>query len=229
MPCNVSEVLGYTFCDVSLLQQALTHSSYLNEVRTGGSDYQRLEFLGDAVLGLLMADILLQRFPGFSEGELSRLRSSLVDQPRLAELAATAGLGDLANLGKGTVREGGRTKPSILADLFEACLGAIYLDGGFHAAQRVVRQVYQSLLDDFAAAVVNLNDAKSELQEWLAARKQPAPVYAVIADQGPDHDRLFRIHVKVCEEVVGEGEGRSKKAAQQAAAQAALIRLKGNS
>lgn len=229
MSCNVSEVLGYTFCDVSLLQQALTHSSYLNEVRTGGSDYQRLEFLGDAVLGLLMADMLLQRFPGFSEGELSRLRSSLVDQPRLAELAATAGLGELANLGKGTVREGGRTKPSILADLFEACLGAIYLDGGFHAAQRVVRQVYQPLLDDFAAVDINLNDAKSELQEWLAARKQPAPVYAVIADQGPDHDRLFRIHVKVCEEVVGEGEGRSKKAAQQAAAQAALIRLKGSS
>ncbi len=226
MPLLANRILGHTFHDLSLLRQALTHPSYLNEVRdTAGEDYQRLEFLGDAVLGLLLADLLFQRFPGVAEGDLSRMRSSLVDQPRLAELAVAAEIAPLILMGKGAEQEGGRSAPSILSDVFEALIGAIYRDAGFSAVQSVVESTYAPLLSELAANQSVFNDAKSELQERLAAQKRPNPVYAVVSAEGPDHDRHFRVAVMIDSCVVAEGEGRSKKAAQQAAAQAALLQL----
>lgn len=219
-------ILGHSFTNRTLLQQALTHPSYLNEARQeGAADYQRLEFLGDAVLGLLLADLLYQRFPDLSEGDLSRLRSSLVDQPRLARLAADAGIATLILIGKGAEREGGRTNPSILADVFEALIGAIHCDAGFIAVQKVVLQLYGPLVATIAADAPQ-HDAKSELQELLAARKQAAPVYTLVDQQGPDHDRLFSIEVSVDGMALGQGQGRSKKAAQQSAAESALARLR---
>lgn len=218
---------NHCFANQTLLQQALTHPSYLNETRQeGAADYQRLEFLGDAVLGLLLADLLYQQFPGLPEGDLSRLRSSLVDQPRLAGLAVDAGIAPLILMGKGAEREGGRTNPSILADVFEALIGAIYCDAGFVAVQDVVKQIYTPLVAVIGADASAQHDAKSELQELLAARKQPTPVYNLVDQQGPDHDRLFSVEVVVDGMVLGQGQGRSKKTAQQSAAEAALARLR---
>lgn len=219
------KIMGYTFGNQQLLCQALTHASYLNEVRDSVGDYQRLEFLGDAVLDLLVAEMVFHTFPLLPEGDLSRIRASLVDQAKLSQLAVAEGLGVHARLGKGMVREGGREKPSILADLFEAVLGAIYLDGGFASVKAVVQRIYQPLLDALVAAPLHCNDAKSSLQERLAAQKMPAPVYSVIDDQGPDHDRLFRVAVMVDGKQIATGSGRSKKTAQQDAARAALVVL----
>jgi ribonuclease III len=226
MPLLANQIFGHTFHDLSLLRQALTHPSYLNEARdSAGEDYQRLEFLGDAVLGLLLADLLFQRFPRVAEGDLSRMRSSLVDQPRLAELAVAAEIAPLILMGKGAEQEGGRTAPSILSDVFEALIGAIYRDAGFNTVQVVVENIYAPLLTELAGNKSVFNDAKSELQEQLAAQKKPNPVYTVIGAEGPDHDRHFRVAVMVNGCTVAEGEGRSKKAAQQAAARAALLQL----
>ncbi len=227
MSCYPEPRLNHCFSNQALLQQALTHPSYLNETRQeGAADYQRLEFLGDAILGLLLADLLFQQFPTLPEGDLSRLRSSLVDQPRLAGLAADAGIAPLILMGKGAEREGGRTNPSILADVFEALIGAIYCDAGFSAAQNVVTKIYLPLITTIAVGAPPQHDAKSELQEFLAARKQPAPAYSLIDQQGPDHDRLFSVEVTVDDMMLGQGQGRSKKAAQQSAAEAALVRLR---
>lgn len=227
MSCNQKSLLNHCFSNQALLQQALTHPSYLNETRQeGAADYQRLEFLGDAILGLLLADLLYQQFPTLPEGDLSRLRSSLVDQPRLAGLAGEAGIAPLMLMGKGAEREGGRTNPSILADVFEALIGAIYCDAGFNAVQKAVTQIYLPLITAIAVDASPQHDAKSELQELLAARKQSAPAYHLVGQQGPDHDRLFSVEVTVDGMVLGQGQGRSKKAAQQSAAEAALARLR---
>jgi len=220
-------LLGYIFKDVALAQQALTHRSYLNELREPGfEDYQRLEFLGDAILGLLLADLLYQQFIDLPEGDLSRMRASLVDQPRLAALATDEGLSGQIFMGKGAEQEGGRSNPSILADVFEALIGAIYRDGGFAVVQQVVKRIYSPFLAELAGDQATYTDAKSELQEWLAAQKQPAPVYTVIHQQGPDHDRQFSVMVEVAGVKVGQGIGRSKKTAQQAAAEVALTQLR---
>jgi len=220
------QILGHTFTDRALLRQALTHPSYLNEAKeTGCEDYQRLEFLGDAVLGLLLADQLFRHLQGVSEGDLSRMRSSLVDQTRLAELALTTGIAPMILMGRGAEREGGRTNPSILSDVFEALIGAVYCDAGFLAVQKVVAGIYAPLLAELAGDQSLINDAKSELQERLASQKRPNPDYLVIGEEGPDHDRYFRVAVTVDGAVIGEGEGRSKKAAQQAAAAAALVQV----
>lgn len=220
------EILGYTFQNRLLLRQALTHPSYLNEAReTGYEDYQRFEFLGDAVLGLLLADLLLQHFPGVAEGDLSRMRSSLVDQSRLAALAVAMGIAPIILMGRGAEQEGGRTNPSILADVFEALIGAVYYDAGFSTVRQVVTGIYTPLLSDLAANQTACNDAKSHLQEWLASQKRSNPVYLIIGEEGPDHDRHFRVAVTVEGIVMGEGGGRSKKSAQQAAARAALLQL----
>ena len=219
------QILGHTFLNQSLMRQALTHPSYLNEVHgIGYADYQRLEFLGDAVLGLILADLLYTRYPQLPEGDLSRLRSSLVDQPRLSELAATTNLSSFILLGRGEERDGGRKKASILAEVLEALIGAIYCDAGFGVVKPVIEHLYAPL---FATDLtVSFNDAKSELQELLVARKQPVPIYTLISEEGPAHDRLFQVAVSVAGSCIGTGEGRSKKAAQQAAAQAALINIK---
>lgn len=225
MPVMSDAILGYTFRDTSLLRQALTHPSYVNESRDSRlADYQRLEFLGDAVLSLCLADLLSQRHVDYAEGDLSRLRASLVDQPRLAELAAQAAIAPRILLGRGEEQDGGREKPSILSDVLEAVLGAIYRDGGFDAVKAVVARLYAPLLEH-AEPESRLGDAKSQLQEWLAAQHRAVPTYELLAEEGPAHDRRFTMSVNLEGERIATGEGRSKKAAQQAAAKAALQRL----
>ncbi len=225
MPALPVTILGYTFLNTALLRQALTHPSFVNESREAGlPDYQRLEFLGDAVLGLCLADLLSQHFPELPEGDLSRLRASLVDQPRLAEIATEQRIADHILLGRGEEQDNGRDKPSILSDVFEALLAAIYRDGGFAAVQSVVKELYAPLLDR-AMIDAPLNDPKSELQEWLAAQHRAVPSYELIAEEGPAHDRRFTVSVNLNGDRIAAGEGRSKKAAQQAAARAALQRL----
>lgn len=225
MPSPPDKILGYTFLNTALLRQALTHPSYINESRQVSlNDYQRLEFLGDAVLSLCLADLLSQRNPGLPEGDLSRLRASLVDQPRLYELARQTDIAPHILLGRGEDQDGGRHKPSILADVLEAILGAIYRDGGFQAVQSVVKELYTPLLEQ-AEAGVSSHDPKSELQELLAGQRRSAPAYELIAEDGPPHDRLFTVSVSLDGAVIATGEGRSKKAAQQAAAKTALQQL----
>jgi len=215
-------MLGHCFSDASLLVTALTHPSYINEF-PDGADYQRLEFLGDAVLGLVLADLLYSRFSELSEGDLSRLRASLVDQSCLAELACKVEIAPFILLGKGERQDNGQYKPSILADVLEAILGAIYLDAGFSAVKRAIERLYAPLLDNLSP-LSSLNDHKSRLQEWLAANRSTSPVYELLAEAGPPHERIFTVAVTVDGSVWGTGEGRSKKAAQQEAARAALAR-----
>ena len=221
------QILGHRFKNPELASQALTHRSHLNEHadKTLKQDYQRLEFLGDAVLGLLLATILLQRFPDMPEGDLSRRRASLVDQPSLARLATEHGLPSLILLGKGAEKEGGRRNPSILADVFEALVGAIYLDAGFVTVQQIVTALYQPQLDRPEPEGSEVYDAKSALQELLAVRKLPAPNYRIVDQHGPDHDRSFVVEVLSGNAVLGTGSGRSKKNAQQNAAVTALAQL----
>lgn len=220
-------IFNYQFTNQELLAEALAHPSYLNEQRSAGyANYQRLEFLGDAVLGMLLADMLFQHFPDSDEGELSRLRATLVDQECLARLAVAAGLPALVLLGKGAEREGGRENPSILADVFEAVIGALYREAGFGQVRAVVEQIYAPLLAERARYGFRAADAKSELQELLASRKQPPPEYRLSEDLGPAHARQFKVVVMVADQPLAEGAGRSKRAAQQAAAQAALQQLR---
>lgn len=216
----------YHFKDQQLQQQALTHPSYINEAEHGKSGhYQRLEFLGDALLGLLLAELLYQRYPELPEGELSRLRATLVDQDSLAELARQNGLAPLIKLGKGAEQEGGRDNPSILSDIFEAMVAAVYLDAGFSTVKTLVEGIYHPLLAASDHNPEKWIDAKSRLQELLAVQKQPAPTYHLVEQSGPEHDRIFVMQVKVGDKILGCGQGRSKKAAQQAAAKKALAGL----
>lgn len=225
MSSPLDTILGYTFQNTALLRQALTHPSFVNESREADvQNYQRLEFLGDAVLGLCLADLLSQRYPDLAEGDLSRLRASLVDQPRLAELAAQVGIAPYILLGRGEEQDGGRDKPSILSDVLEAIIGAVYRDGGFAAVRASVERLYTPLLERSVIGA-QLSDPKSELQEWLAGRHLPVPIYDLLAEEGPAHDRCFTVAVILDGETIGTGEGKSKKAAQQAAAKAALERL----
>lgn len=223
---QLQQSLGYRFMDCSLLHQALTHPSFHNEQGTGGGDYQRLEFLGDAILGMLLAESLYARFPAADEGELSRSRAQLAEQGSLAGIARGRGIGAFILVGRGEELTAGRDKDSILCDVLEAIIAAVYLDGGLEAARRLVRALFGGLLDaprDSAAA----RDAKSELQELLSIRALPPPEYRLTDESGPPHDRQFRFQVLIEGRVAGEGQGRSKKVAQQAAATRALELLAG--
>jgi ribonuclease III len=229
MTINVHQLeqqLQYPFRDQSLLLQALTHPSYLHEVggRDGG-DYQRLEFLGDAVLGLLLAEMLYIRYPDWDEGALSQLRSRLAGQDLLADRARMLGIGSFILLGRGEEQSAGREKDSILADVMEALIAALYQDGGLQAARALVELMFEEL----AAAPESLvlgRDAKSELQEYLSISGYPAPEYRLLAESGPPHDRTFIFQIMVGDKSAGIGRGKSKKIAQQTAAAEALDKLK---
>ncbi len=214
--------LGHEFGDRGLLEAALTHRSHANE--TGGTvHYERLEFLGDAVLGLVAADWLFRRQPNEAEGELSRLKSAAVSAPALAREAERLGLGAWLRLGIGEERSGGRTKASLLADSLEAVFGALYLDGGLPAARRVIEHYLERGWSAEPGATL---DAKTTLQELAQGRGWELPVYLVTGETGPDHDRRFEVEVRVGGEIVERGAGRTKKEAQQQAAAAALARLR---
>ncbi|SMC17442.1 RNAse III [Desulfacinum hydrothermale DSM 13146] len=227
---KLAETLEYRFRNPSLLRQALVHRSFAHEnPQAVSGDNERLEFLGDAVLSVTMAHLLVERFPDLNEGDLSRLRASLVNERRLAQVGRAMGLGDLLRLGKGEEQSGGRRKPSLIADAVEAVLGALYLDGGLEAAFRVVRKFLGPFLEEEAEASDPLRkldkDFKTRLQEITQARFRRAPAYAVEGEEGPDHDKIFHVAVTLDEQVLARGSGRSKKAAEQDAARKALDAL----
>ncbi len=221
---SLQERLGYHFTDRSLLELALVHSSYINE-NPGLTlvSNERLEFLGDAVLGLVIAERLYRELPQSTEGDLTRLRASLVRRDVLARVANEIALGGNLNLGKGEEASGGRSKPANLAGALEAVIAAIFLDSGLASARDLVIKLFGDELSKSASH--GIEDFKSQLQELLQARQQPAPTYHVTRTTGPDHDRTFTVEVKAAGKVLGVGSGKSKKAAETEAARSALKSL----
>jgi ribonuclease-3 len=210
----LSERIGYRFDDQSLLERALAHRSWCAET-PGTLSNERLEFLGDAVLGWAIADIVYHRYD-VAEGQLTDLRKSVVNAIALAEVAVDLGLGPHILLGRGEAAAGGADKPSILSDAFEAVLGAVYLDGGPQAAYGMVERLVVPRMPDTADALDQF-DQKTQLQELSARAGRGAPVYEV-SSRGPDHAKSFHAVVRIDGDIVGEGDGRSKKAAEQVAA-----------
>jgi ribonuclease-3 len=217
----LEERLGYQFRDGALCQTALTHKSWINETHEAKrGDNERLEFLGDAVLALVVSDLLMKQFPSHPEGELSKTRAAIVNELGLARVAEELSLGQWIFLGRGEEQAGGRQKRSILSDALEALIGAIYVDGGFGSAYQVAQRLFNPLLAD--AEVAAGRDFKSRLQEISQARLQLAPTYTVISQQGPDHDKTFEVAIYLGPTEYGRARGKSKKEAQQAAAAQAL-------
>jgi ribonuclease-3 len=210
--------LGYRFEKPELLEEALTHVSAPN---ANGQSYQRLEFLGDRVLGLSIAEMLYESFPGAPEGEMSRRLAELVRRESCAEIAVSWDVGPYLKLGAGEAHSGERRNPTILADVCEAIIGAVFLDGGYEAARDLVERSFRDLL---AAPRRPLRDPKSALQEWAQGRGLPPPTYAVVEQTGPDHAPKFRVMVKVKGTDSEFGLGTSKRIAEQAAARSLLLR-----
>lgn len=221
-PATLSRRLGYVFIDQSLLRRALAHRSWCAEVG-GQPSNERLEFLGDAVLGWVVAEIAYRRHGDLPEGKLTDLRKSVVNATALAEVAEAIGLGEWLLLGKGEDAAGGRRKPSILSDAFEAVLGAVYLDGGVEAAKALVARLFSERLD-VAAGQLDRLDHKTVLQELTARLYDAAPVY-LLTESGPDHAKTFKATVLIGGSALGAGEGKSKKLAEQQAASEAYDTL----
>jgi ribonuclease-3 len=213
--------LNYRFRDPALLEQALTHRSYAHE-QGGASDNERLEFLGDAVLGLVVSHLLYEHFPLAAEGALTKLKSLLVSQRGLTRLAKKIDLGSSLRLGAGEEKSGGREKERLLAGAFEACIAAVYLDGGTQAACQLIKELLEQELSSLG---LEDDDYKSSLQEKLQAEKKEPPAYRVLRTEGPDHARLFVIEVTVDSSRRYTGTGKSKAEAEQNAAKAALADL----
>jgi ribonuclease-3 len=214
--------LLYRFHDRQLLFNALLHRSYVHEnPQLQVSDNERLEFLGDAALDLAVSHLLIHRFPVYNEGELSRLRAELVNEKQLALLAEELHLGEALHLGRGEERSGGRRKPSLLADAYEALLAAVYLDGGLQALLEVAERHFARLLAEDEETPYD-KDAKTRLQELVQAKEKVTPYYRMEAEEGPDHNKVFQVSVWVKETVLAYGSGPTKKAAQQQAAERAV-------
>ncbi|HVE91691.1 MAG TPA: ribonuclease III [Actinomycetota bacterium] len=220
----LEEGLGVRFRNPSLLDLALTHRSYAYEAGLLETN-ERLELLGDAVLNLVITDIIFKRFPTYVEGDLAKLRASLVSAPALAGVAVELGLGPAVRLGRGELMTGGRDKPSIMADALEAVIGAVYLDRGMAGIRSVVRKLFGDRIKAAIGQEVP-KDAKTRLQEWVTRRHGILPTYRV-SGVGPDHAKKFSAEVFVRSELYGCGEGRSKKEAEQAAATEAVARMAG--
>jgi ribonuclease-3 len=216
----IEEKIKYSFKDKSLLKEALTHSSYANEVRDGTKCNERMEFLGDAVLSIVAAELLYGRFPDMPEGELSKLRSSLVCTAELSSFAKEISLGDYLLLGKGEVNTGGRERPSILENAFEALIAAIYLDGGMEKAKAHILRFLNSALENQR---INFKDYKTALQEVIQQNPDETLNYVIVGERGPDHDKRFEVEVHLNSNVIGKGTGKSKKQAEQEAAKEALL------
>jgi ribonuclease III len=215
--------LGYSFKDPSLLVRALTHVS--SDRKKTGSHNEVLEFLGDAVLDLAISDLLIQRFPERTEGDLSRMRAGLVNSVALAEKANTLALGSMLFLGKGEERSAGRNKPSILAGAFEALLGGVYQDGGYDPARRIVERYFAA---DILERTLGQQDYKTRLQEISQLLFRAPPIYRLLSESGPDHEKCFVTEISVGGKVLGRGEGKSKKQSEQEAARKALRELQKN-
>jgi ribonuclease-3 len=218
---SLEDRIGYRFADAALLDCALTHISALKGARNRAGSYQRLEFLGDHVLGLVISDMLFRAFPKADEGELSRRLADLVRKDTCADMARAIDLGAAIKLGASEANAGGRARPAILADVCEALIGAVYLDGGYPAADALVERLWQARMH---AHPQPLRDPKTVLQEWAQARGLPTPNYREVARSGPDHNPQFRVAVQLPDFAPAEGSGRSKRAAEQAAAAALLSR-----
>jgi ribonuclease-3 len=219
--------LGHTFTNRALLENALTHKSYLNENPGSGRTHnQRLEFLGDAALGLVTGHMLIERLPALQEGELSMTRAEIVSEQAVAEVAHGIGLGDWLFLGRGEEHTGGRRKPSILADALEAVIAAVYLDGGYESAFAVVNRLFLPRLLAIDAPP-GFTDWKTRLQERAQALRRETPRYRVTAEAGPDHDKLFEVMVTIGGRPYARQTGRSKREAEQRAAESALFLLEG--
>ena len=217
---DLEEALGYRFRNISLLQNAVTHSSYANE-RWHNSllSNERLEFLGDSVLGMLVAEYLYRNFPNRPEGELTRMRADMVCEKTLAAAADRIGLGSHLLLGHGEEQTGGRRRSSILADAMESVIAASFLDGGLNAALSIIRRF---ILVEVPVSSFRNEDFKTELQELVQKKKDQTLTYTLLSESGPDHDKCFEVELKLNNEAVGRGIGSSKKRAEQMAAKNAL-------
>lgn len=213
---------GHVFADPALLARALTHRS------AGSPHYERLEFLGDALLNLIVAEQLYARWPKADECAMTRARAELVRESALARVARELGIGAMLTLGPGEMKSGGHRRDSILADALEALIAALYLDGGFDACRQVVLPWFEPLLAALPPLHQVGKDAKTRMQEWLQARQLPLPVYALLAETGDDHDKTFHVGCSLLEPALAsEGSGSSRRAAEQAAAEAVLAELEG--
>ncbi|MDF0668654.1 MAG: ribonuclease III [Nitrospira sp.] len=218
-------ISNYRFTNASFLTEALTHKSYVNERRDSGRNHnERLEFLGDAVLSLIMSDYLARRHPELSEGALSKLKAKLVSEASLANAARRLNLGARLKLGRGEELSNGRDKPSLLADAFEAIIAAVYLDGGLEASRSFT---IEALMDELRQIDVlqeepGGDDYKTRFQEWCQKRYELLPRYVIVRETGPDHQKVFEVEVHVNDRALGIGRGYSKKEAEQEAAQRAL-------
>ncbi len=219
---QLEKKLSYKFKDKALLKEACMHSSYVNE--QPGSDMQnneRLEFLGDAVLNLVVGHLLMQKYPDLPEGNLSRMRAGLVNENQLSKIARNLSLGMFLELGKGEIQTNGREKNSILADAFEAVIASIYLDGGFYAAFKFVKSHFSNLISSTYVPMILNCDYKSKLQEIVQTNHRIMPAYTVVGESGPDHDKIFVVEIRI-DSMTVKGSGKSKKRAEQDAARNAL-------
>ena len=220
---ELETAIGYRFRNITLLQNALSHSSYANERwHDALKSNERLEFLGDSVLGMLVADYLYRTFPNRPEGDLTRMRADMVCEKTLAAVANTLGLGQHLLLGKGEELGGGRNRESILADAVESVIAACYLDGGMDAALQFIQKF---ILVNVPVSKLHNADYKTELQELVQQKKNQTLAYVLVGESGPDHDKQFEVELTLNGTVVGSGIGTSKKRAEQAAAQAAIKNL----
>ena len=211
--------LGYEFKDPSLLETALTHSSYANEFSCPSNE--RLEFLGDALLGCMVSVLLYEKYPSYTEGDLSKIRSRVVSGVNFAKYAEMLGLGEQIRLGKGEENTGGRERESNNANAFEALIGALYLDAGYEKTFEVVSRLFQDAVeeDDFP------HDSKTQLQEVSQSVFGKTPEYRVLSEEGPPHKRIFTVEVRISSDLAGTGKGRSKRQSEQSAARDALRKL----
>ena len=222
MLTELEKSIDYTFNDRELLERALTHSSYANEVKESGGSNERLEFLGDSVLSLVVAEYIFKNYRELPEGDLTRMRAAVVCENALCGFSRSIGMGKYLKLGKGEHHNKGEERPSILADAFEAVLAAIYLDGGYEAAKKHVLRFVVPLLKTMHQPGEVLHDYKTMLQEIIQKNPEEQIVYKVIGESGPDHDKKFTVEVRLNSNVIGTGVGHTKKAAEQEAARQAL-------
>ncbi len=222
---ELEAILSYTFSRTQLLDKALTHRSFINENQTLDlKDNERLEFLGDAVLDLCISDMLMREFPDYTEGQLSKIRASIVNETTLAEMARDFRLGEFLLLGKGEELSGGRTKSSILSNAFEAVIAAIYLDGGFDRTLGFIKNLFQPYMEKWMQSPI-YKDYKTFLQEFSQNRFKVVPRYQLIHESGPDHDKIFHIKLTITDELTATGIGKNKKDAEQQAAKKAIEEL----
>lgn len=223
-PQDFESRLGLRFNSILLLMRALTHRSYLNENPEAIEDNERLEFLGDAVLDFVVGEWLYEKYPEMPEGDLTQMRSALVQTDELADFAREIKLGNALRLGRGEVKTGGRTRSSLLCDAFEAFIGAMYLDQGMGSIRKFVYPLLEDAVEDIMEKHKN-EDPKSKLQEWSQSLGYPPPKYLTLKASGPDHSKLFEVEVYINKKPYAKGNGKSKQAAEKDAAKRALERI----